>query len=134
MIVGFGSILSLNLIESGFGLLLSLIWTLTAGVAITGLLLPVNGVRKRIRNAKVARLETCREDLRRAQASLDASGADEELTRVANLLAIRQNLSEIREWPFDASTLRRMVLYLLVPLASWSGGALVERWIDAALE
>ncbi len=134
VIVGFGSIQSLNLIESGFGLLLSLIWTLTAGVAITGLLLPVNGVRKRIRNAKVARLETCRADLRRAQASLDASGGNEELTRVANLLALRQHLSEIREWPFDASTLRRMVLYLLVPLASWSGGALVERWIDAALE
>jgi hypothetical protein len=134
VIVGFGSIQSLSLVESGYGPILSLTWTMTAGMATIGLLVPMNGVRKRIRNAKVARLETCREDLRRAQASLDASGGNEELTRVANLLALRQHLSEIREWPFDASTLRRMVLYLLVPLASWSGGALVERWIDAALE
>ena len=134
VVVGFGSIQSLNLIESGFGPILSLNWAMTAGVAIIGLLVPVNGVRKRIRNAKAARLETCREDLRRAQASLDASGGNEELTRVANLLALRQHLSEIREWPFDASTLRRLALYLLVPLASWSGGALVERLIDAALD
>ncbi len=134
VIVGFSSIQSLFLIESGYGLTLSLMWILTAGVATTGLLVPVNGVRKRIRNAKVARLERCREDLRGAQASLDASGGNEELTRVANLLALRQHLSEIREWPFDASTLRRLALYLLIPLGSWSGGALVERLIDAALD
>ncbi len=53
---------------------------------------------------------------------------------MANLLALRQHLSEIREWPFDASTLRRLALYLLIPLVSWSGGALVERLIDAALD
>jgi hypothetical protein len=134
VVVGFSSIQSLFLIESGYGLTLSIMWVLTAGVAITGLLVPVNGVRKRIRDAKVARLERCREDLRGAQASLDAGGGDESLARVANRLALRQHLLEIREWPFDASTLRRLGLYLLIPLVSWSGGALVERLIDAALD
>jgi hypothetical protein len=134
VVVGFSSIQSLFLMESGYGLTLSIMWVLTAGVAITGFLVPVNGVRKRIRDAKGAWLERCREDLRGAQASLDASGGDEELARVANLLALRQHLLEIREWPFDASTLRRLALYLLIPLVSWSGGALVERLIDAALD
>jgi hypothetical protein len=106
VVVGFSSIQSLFLIESGYGLTLSIGWILTAGVATTGLLVPVNGVRKRIRDTKAARLGRWREDLRRAQASLDARDGSEELARVANLLALRQHLSEIREWPFDASTTR----------------------------
>jgi hypothetical protein len=134
VVVGFSSIQSLFLIESGYGSTLAIVWILTAGVATTGLLVPVNGVRKRIRGAKAARLDRCRDDLRRAQAGLDANAGDEALTRVANLLALRQHLLEIHEWPFDASTLRRLALYLLIPLGSWSGGALVERWIDAALD
>jgi len=40
----------------------------------------------------------------------------------------------VREWPFDASTLVRFGLYLLIPLGSWAGGAFVERVIDALLE
>ena len=39
----------------------------------------------------------------------------------------------MREWPFDASTLARFGLYLLIPLGSWAGGALVERLINAIL-
>jgi hypothetical protein len=134
VVVGFSSIQSLFLIESGYGPTLSIMWVLTTAVAITGFLVPVNGVRKRIRDAKTARLERCREDLRGAQASLDASGGNEELARVTNLLALRQHLLEIREWPFDASTLRRLGLYLLIPLVSWSGGAVVERLINTALD
>jgi hypothetical protein len=38
------------------------------------------------------------------------------------------------EWPFDASTFRRFGLYLMIPLGSWMGAALVERLINGLLE
>ena len=50
------------------------------------------------------------------------------------IVAYRQVVDGVREWPFDASTLVRFGIYLLIPLASWSGGAVVERVIDSFLE
>jgi hypothetical protein len=50
-----------------------------------------------------------------------------------SLLAYEARIESVREWPFDTSTLRRFALFLLIPLASWIGGALVERVVDAAL-
>lgn len=40
----------------------------------------------------------------------------------------------MREWPFDAPTLARFLLYVAIPLGSWIGGALVERLLGAALD
>ena len=42
-------------------------------------------------------------------------------------------MAAVSEWPFDARSLGRLGLYLLIPLASWIGGALVERALDRAL-
>jgi hypothetical protein len=64
-----------------------------------------------------------------------ASPADLRLAIVHILIvAYRQVVDGVREWPFDASTVMRFALYLLIPLGSWSGGALVERVIDSLLE
>jgi hypothetical protein len=40
----------------------------------------------------------------------------------------------VREWPFDAPTLARFLLYVAIPLGSWIGGAPVERLLGAALD
>ena len=45
-----------------------------------------------------------------------------------------ERVEAVHEWPFDAGALRRLAFYLLIPLLSWSGGALVERLIDAWLD
>lgn len=39
----------------------------------------------------------------------------------------------VREWPFDTSTVLRFARYLLIPLGSWFGGAMVERVVDTWL-
>jgi hypothetical protein len=49
------------------------------------------------------------------------------------MLAYEARIESVREWPFDTSTLRRFGLFLLIPLVSWIGGALVERAVNAAL-
>jgi hypothetical protein len=133
--VGFVSILALFLFESGFGVMFALLGVLNLGVSAAGLLLPVRGAHLRIRAAKSAELDWCRERLREARAEFAARprpGATD--ASLADLLAYRSFVEGVREWPFDASTLARFGLYLLIPLGSWAGGALVERVVDALLE
>jgi hypothetical protein len=37
-------------------------------------------------------------------------------------------------WRFDTPTLVRFALFLLIPLGSWLGGAVVERVVDLVLD
>ena len=56
-----------------------------------------------------------------------AAAKREAMPSLADLVAYRGLVDAAREWPFDASTVRRFGLYMLIPLGSWLGGALVER-------
>ncbi|MCP5056077.1 MAG: hypothetical protein GY937_05045 [bacterium] len=49
---------------------------------------------------------------------------------IVELLAYRDRIAGLREWPFDARVLRQFGLTMLIPVASWVAGALVERGID----
>jgi hypothetical protein len=130
--VGFVSILALSLFESGFGVMFAVLGVVNLAVSAAGLLLPLHGVHRRIRSAKLEELGWCADRLRRAREELGARGASD--VRIADLLAYRSFVEGVREWPLDASTLARFGLYLLIPVGSWAGGALVERVIDALLE
>ena len=59
-------------------------------------------------------------------------GSDHKPT-VAEITAYQNVIENIRNWPFDSPTLIRFTLYLLIPLGSWLGGALVERGLDLIL-
>ena len=54
--------------------------------------------------------------------------------RLPPLLAYEARVTSVREWPFDTATLARFLVFLLVPLGSWLGGALVERLVDTLLD
>jgi len=54
--------------------------------------------------------------------------------RLNDLLAYKIQVESTPEWSFDSSTLLRFGLYLLIPVASMVGGALVERVVDMALD
>ncbi len=56
-----------------------------------------------------------------------------EAPRLGDLLAWRAHVAGVPEWPLDLSVLRRYGLCLVIPLASWVGGALVERLLDTVL-
>ena len=55
-------------------------------------------------------------------------------SRLTDLLAYQERVEATREWPFDSSTLFRFGLYLLIPVATMVGGALVERVVDMVLD
>ena len=52
---------------------------------------------------------------------------------IAEIIAYKSVIENIRNWPFDNPTLTRFALYLLIPLVSWFGGAFVERGLDLFL-
>ena len=102
-------------------------------VAIAALLWPARRLRGAIREAKHRELARIREELHRARDEV-VSGRAAEGGRLADLLAYRRYLEELRDWPFDNSTVARFLRYLLIPLGSWLGGALVERFVSNLLD
>ena len=94
--------------------------------------------------ASAARSEPARQ--RNSRSSERRSAATEELVaelgtesaeagaKLPGLLAYKNAIESVREWPFDAPTLTRFFLYVAIPLGSWVGGALVERLLGAALD
>ncbi len=131
LVVGLASIVSLFLLEPGFLKLMIQLTTLFAIFAWIGLMLPLRGIRRKIAEAKERELNWCRQSVKTAVGQLKI----EENTDVslAEILAYQNLLENIRSWPFDNPTLTRFALYLLIPLGSMLGGALVERGLDLIL-
>ena len=98
-------------------------------LAVLALVVPVLGVRVRVRAEKRAELARIDADLRRLR-DADRAGRAAPPGRLSDLVTMRAYFQALPEWPFDASTLARFALYLLIPLGSWVGGALIERWVD----
>lgn len=109
-------------------------FVLGTGLAAAGLLLPVRGTHDAIRRAKRAELESANEAIRQRRGAMangvgEASGGP----GLDELIAWRGLVESVREWPFDASTFTRFLLYMAIPLGSWLGGAMVERFVDSVL-
>jgi hypothetical protein len=107
--------------------------SLTMALAVAVLLLPSRGLHERLRAVKQAELAWVRGEIERTRAALplaDAASRDT-ASRLPALLAWEARVEQMSEWPFDTPTLLRFALLLLVPLGSWLGGAVVERFVDA---
>ena len=62
---------------------------------------------------------------------LVASG---ELERADLLMAYRERVAGVAEWPFGVGTAPRALFYLALPLLSWIAAALVERLLGSVLD
>lgn len=131
LVVGVVSVLSLLAVESRYWPLLVIFWIAFIAIAWLGLMLPLRSIRKKIRAAKEQELDWCRQRLQIARDALKSGAASEQ--PIAEIMAYRDLVGNIRNWPFDNPTLVRFTLYLLIPLGSWLGGALVERGLDLFL-
>lgn len=136
LVVGVISILALNLFDYDKPGLLTVVAIANAvalAAAATALLLPLRGAHHAIHAAKRDELDWCNAELHRARAALERDIAPSGSRSLADLVAWRGVVGAVPEWPLDAPTLRRFVLYLAIPLGSWLGGALVERIVDLVL-
>ena len=109
------------------------IFAISLGVGLVALLRPALYVRNLILTVK-------REELARLkpllpQARDDALTGDESKHgRLTDLLAYKDRIESTSDWPFDASTLFRFVLYVSIPVFSMVAGALVDRVVSIALD
>lgn len=131
LVIGGVSVISLLGVEARYFSVLVGLWVLSILLAWVGLMLPLRGIRKKIREAKDEELDWCRRALIGERDDLKA-GADKQ-TSIGQVVAYREMINDIRNWPFDNPTLVRFALYLLIPLGSWLGGAFVERGLDVFL-
>jgi hypothetical protein len=111
------------------------VMTVTMGLAVAFLLLPSLGLHERLHAVKAAELAWVRGEIARAREALAACAvpARDEASRLPALLAWEGRVEQASVWPFDAPSLARFAFFLLVPLLSWLGGALVERAVDALI-
>ncbi|MBT4522471.1 MAG: hypothetical protein HOC23_20945 [Halieaceae bacterium] len=131
LVVGMTSVLSLFLLEPGFIPLLIRTTITFAVIAWIGLMLPLRGIRKKIRMAKEKEQAWCRQALISARNQLKSGTSGQQ--PIAEIIAYQSMIESIRNWPFDNPTLTRFALYLLIPLGSMFGGALVERGLELFL-
>ena len=109
------------------------LFAIALGIGLVVLLRPAREVRSLIRAVKREELAQLEPLLR--QARDDTLKGDESTQgRLTDLLAYQSRVESTPEWPFDTSTLLRFGLYLMIPIGSMVGGALVERVVDMVLD
>ena len=132
IIMGFVSIFAFPVIVERYVLLVGSIVSLGIVAALLGLLLPVWGLRGRIKAEKAKEAAWCRARIPAARTALKEGkeGAGQEL---AGLLVYLQKVEDVNVWPLASGGIFRFALFMLIPLGSWAGGALVDRLVDSAL-
>jgi hypothetical protein len=131
LIAGAIGITLLILVDSGFWEVVIVYWISSMVLIVIGLLVSLQPLHRLIRDAKRRELDWCRDALIRERAKLREPGA--ERSRIDEIVAYRGVVEGVSAWPADSSTFVRISLYLLIPLGSWAGGAVVERFVDSLL-
>jgi len=90
--------------------------------ALAFLILPQLGAHRNIRRCKAQKL-------RELQGRIGAADGND-VAALEALLAHRDRISELPEWPIDTRAFSRTVFYLVVPPLAWVGAAIVERGVD----
>jgi hypothetical protein len=130
LIIGLVSIFSLFLLEPGQWPAVVIMVGLTLPLALLGLLLPVHGLHRLIREAKQAEINWSREKIRQSRNLLHSVTPDVPSGQMADMEAYLRLIEDVPEWPFQTSTIVRVVLYLMIPIASWFGGLLIEGMLE----
>ncbi len=133
LVIGLLSIFSLTLLETGFGFPMLVIGGTTLVVAALALLSPVHGVHKRIRQSKDAELRRINAAISTQRSALEDLDADRRIGEMADLVAYRGLIEDVPEWPFTTSTYARLILYMLIPVASWVLGVVAEEIVGRVL-
>jgi hypothetical protein len=128
--VGATTLLSLFLLEPDQGPAVLMWVVLTLPLAIVGLLLPLRGAHRRIREIKEAELEWTREQIRRVSTAAYKLSTPESPGQLADLYAYLRFIDGVREWPIENSAFVQVALYLAIPMVSWLGSLLIENLLS----
>lgn len=133
--IGIAAIFALNIIEFALVGAIALIFAFTLCYAIVCVALPALGANRRIRSEKQQELERVNRAIRgeagALRGSLIETGSRE--LDLADLLAYREVIGGVSEWPIDAPMRLRILLYSAIPVVSWLGGVIVEWFLQRTL-
>jgi len=132
LLIGLLSIWSLVMLETGFGQMMFVIGGAVLPVTALALLSPVRGVHKRIAQSKEAELGWVVDEISKQRKALQNPDAGDQIGQMADLVAYRSIVEDVREWPFTISTYTRVFLYTLLPVASWGIGIIAEQIVSNA--
>ena len=132
IVIAIAGLLILPEVGTGLWFVLS-IFAINVGGGVMFLIAPARKIRRLILDVKHEELERLEPMLRQARDEALA-GSTSTQGRLTDLLAYKNQIESTSEWSFDSSTLLRFGLYLLIPVGSMIGGALVERVVDMVLE
>lgn len=134
LVLGWVTISGLMVVtESGFGTLGLLLGMATLFVAGAAFLMPLRGVHSRIRTAKEDELSWLDARIVKQRNALKTGRLDDVSGSLADLVAYRDLVRGVPDWPIGTSSWARFALYLLIPLFSWAAAALVERLVNALI-
>ena len=131
----FLAFLAPNLVDRGWLWAIGVFGSIALAWTTIVLVIPMRGIHQRIGEAK-------RAELARVHAAIEGDVAALEASRIAkraadaslrDLVAYRDVVQAVPEWPFTTPLRLRFLLYAAIPLGSWLGGALMERALEAAL-
>lgn len=97
--------------------------------AVLALFLPTWGIHQRLKASKQSELKQIRSAIASRRDPQTRSVDDAQQLRAD--LALEQRLMHISEWPFDAGSYGRVILYVFLGFGSWVGAALVERVLES---
>jgi len=126
LLIGSLSIWSLTLIETGFGKMMWIISGATLVTTVLAMLAPVQGVHKRILQSKQEEIEWLDDEISKLRNSLQEPDISGQSGRMADLVAYRDLVDGVAEWPFTPSTYVRLALYALLPIITWGIGLVAE--------
>lgn len=129
------SLLMLDLIQRSVVVPVGILLLCLAWIAAI-VILPMRGVQRLISRLKQEELERVAAAISGDRSALADSrlAAQAETLSLADLLAYHDTITSVPEWPVRSPTFLRMFLLLMIPVASWIGGALVERMLGSLLD
>ncbi len=130
LVTGFLCLISLFVIDHGANPMLLAIAASGAVLTVVAVLLPMRGVRHRIRVAKMELLVACDAEIKAFADELKNERPGPPAGRLSDLVAFRSQVERLREWPFDTSAIRRVVVYLLLPLLTWLLTVALQPWVE----
>ena len=133
IVIAIAGLLILPDTGTGFWVVL-ILFVISIGVGLMFLLAPAKKIRSLIREVKREELARLAPLLRQARDDTLTHDTHSPPGHLSDLLAYKNQVESTHEWPFDSTTLFRFCLYLLIPVGSMVGGALVERVVDLVLD
>jgi hypothetical protein len=94
--------------------------------------IPVWPIHRRLSVLKTKALRSIAVRLEAFQGEGECSDlTPERMAELAPILAYRREITQLSTWPFDVSSLTRLLLYLVIVPLTWAGAALIERLVDS---